>query len=86
MFRVMAPHFAHALLTRYTDNPRAVAPERLAALWQAAGDVPFTPCAHPVEAWHMARAAARADDLICVTGSVFLAGELRPILLAECTG
>jgi dihydrofolate synthase/folylpolyglutamate synthase len=86
MFRVMAPHFAHAFLTRYTDNPRSVAPEQLAALWQAAGDVPFTPVARPVEAWHRARDAARPDDLICVTGSVFLAGELRPTLLAECGG
>jgi dihydrofolate synthase/folylpolyglutamate synthase len=25
MFRVMAPHFSHAWLTRYTDNPRWVA-------------------------------------------------------------
>ncbi len=84
MFRVMAPHFAHAWLTRYTDNPRSVAPQQLAALWQAAGDVPFTPCARPVEAWQRVREAARPGDLICVTGSVFLAGELRPTLLAEC--
>ncbi len=86
MFRVMAPHFAHAWLTRYTNNPRSVAPEQLVGLWRAAGDVPFTVCANPVEAWHAAREEARPDDLICVTGSVFLAGELRPTLLAECAG
>jgi dihydrofolate synthase/folylpolyglutamate synthase len=84
MFRVMAPHFAYAWLTRYTDNPRSVAPEQLAALWQAAGDAPFTRCARPVEAWRQAREAAGPDDLICVNGSVFLAGELRPVLLADC--
>ena len=40
---------------------------------------------HPVatQAWNMARAAARSEDLICVTGSVFLAGELRPVLLHD---
>lgn len=31
----------------------------------------------------MARAAARSEDLTCVTGSVFLAGELRPVLLHD---
>jgi dihydrofolate synthase/folylpolyglutamate synthase len=82
MFRVMAPHFTHAYLTRYTDNPRSVPPEQLAALWCSAGDTGFTTCATPLEAWHTARAAARTEDLICVTGSVFLAGELRPTLLA----
>ncbi len=82
MFRVLAPHFAHAWLTRYTNNPRSVAPEQLTALWQAAGDTPFTACTHPVEAWQQARAAAGPDDLICVTGSLFLAGELRPTLLS----
>ena len=85
MFRVLAPHFARAWLTRYTNNPRSVAPEQLAALWQAAGDVPFTACINPVEAWHAARAEANPEDVICVTGSVFLAGELRPRLLAECS-
>jgi dihydrofolate synthase / folylpolyglutamate synthase len=82
MFRVLAPHFAHAFLTRYTDNPRGVAPEQLSEWWRAAGDRPATACATPAEAWQAARALAGADDLICVTGSVFLAGELRPLLVA----
>jgi dihydrofolate synthase / folylpolyglutamate synthase len=86
MFRVLAPHFAHAFLTRYTDNPRGVAPEQLSEWWRAAGDVPATACATPAQAWQAARALAGADDLICVTGSVFLAGELRPLLLAEVGG
>jgi len=29
------------------------------------------------EAWQAARAAAGPDDLVAVSGSVFLAGELR---------
>jgi dihydrofolate synthase/folylpolyglutamate synthase len=86
MFCVMAPHFDHAWLTRYTDNPRSVPAEQLAPLWTAAGDTPFTPCPTPVEAWRRAREAAGPDDVICVTGSVFLAGELRPTLLADCAG
>jgi dihydrofolate synthase/folylpolyglutamate synthase len=81
MFRVLAPHFAHAYLTRYTDNPRGVAAEELAALWEANGGGARTLCRSPAEAWHTAREAAGADDLICLTGSVFLAGEMRPLLL-----
>jgi dihydrofolate synthase/folylpolyglutamate synthase len=81
MFRVLAPHFAHAYLTRYTDNPRGVAAEELAALWEANGGGERTLCRSPAEAWRAAREGAAADDLVCITGSVFLAGELRPLLL-----
>jgi dihydrofolate synthase/folylpolyglutamate synthase len=81
MFRVLAPQFDHAYLTRYTDNPRGVPAEELAALWDAAGGGAKTLCRTPAAAWQEARAAAGPEDLICVAGSVFLAGELRPLLL-----
>jgi dihydrofolate synthase/folylpolyglutamate synthase len=80
MFGVLAPHFAHAFLTRYTANPRGVPPERLAEWLRANGDVPATLCATPAAACTAARAAAGPEDLICITGSVFLAGEVRPLL------
>jgi dihydrofolate synthase/folylpolyglutamate synthase len=83
MFRMLAPHFDQALLTRYTDNPRSVAPEQLLAWWRAAGDRPATTHATSGEAWFAARAAAGETDVICVTGSVFLAGEMRPLLLKD---
>jgi dihydrofolate synthase/folylpolyglutamate synthase len=81
MFRVLGPHFDAAYLTRYTNNPRAVAPEELARLWSAACSVPEETYATPAEAIAAARAAAGPGDLVCVTGSVFLAGEVRPMLL-----
>jgi dihydrofolate synthase/folylpolyglutamate synthase len=81
MFRVLAPHFCHAFLTRYTDNPRSVAPEKLADLLRAGGELPATVCPTPAEAYRAARAAAGPNDLICIAGSVFLAGELRPMLV-----
>lgn len=84
MFRQLAPHFAHAFLTRYTDNPRAVDPGELLALLRGAGDLAATVCATPAEALQAAREAAGPDDLICITGSVFLAGELRPLLVEDC--
>jgi dihydrofolate synthase/folylpolyglutamate synthase len=83
MFQVLAPHFAHALLTRYSNNPRAVAPERLAEMWRAAGGLQATVCPTPAAALEAVRGLASADDLICITGSVFLAGQLRPLLVVE---
>jgi dihydrofolate synthase/folylpolyglutamate synthase len=81
MFRVLAPLFEHAFLTRNSDNPRSVPPDQLAGLLRAACDLPATVCPSPADAWRAACDRAGPDDLICVTGSVFLAGELRPMLL-----
>jgi dihydrofolate synthase/folylpolyglutamate synthase len=82
MFRVLSPHFAHAYLTRYTDNPRSVPAQHLAELLHANGNLPATLCPTPADAYRAARAAASPDDVIVITGSVFLAGELRPLLIA----
>jgi dihydrofolate synthase/folylpolyglutamate synthase len=81
MLRVLAPHFAHAFLTRYAGSSRGTAPEELAALLRRSADLPHSTCATATDAWHEARKRAGPDDLICVTGSVFLAGELRPAIL-----
>jgi dihydrofolate synthase/folylpolyglutamate synthase len=84
MFRVLAPHFTHAFLTPYLGSARSAPPEQLAELLRAAGGSSMTLCRAPADAWESARRLAGADDLICVTGSVFLAGEMRP-LLAKAT-
>jgi dihydrofolate synthase/folylpolyglutamate synthase len=81
MLRLFAPHFAHVYLTRFVSNPRAVPPERLAELLRGVAELPCTLCDSPEEAMRAARAAAGPDDLICVTGSVFLAGEVRSLLM-----
>jgi dihydrofolate synthase/folylpolyglutamate synthase len=83
MFRVLVPHFAHALLTRYGNNPRSVPPEELANLLHRSADLPASVCPTAADAWQAARRLATPDDLICITGSVFLAGELRPIVAAS---
>jgi dihydrofolate synthase/folylpolyglutamate synthase len=82
IFRVLTPHFDHAFLTRFADNPRSVAPEQLASLLARAGELPCTSYPSAEEALVAALAAAAPEDLVCITGSVFLAGELRPRLLA----
>ncbi len=77
MLRVLAPHFTHAFLTRYAGSARGMPPEELAALLQRNADLPYSICPTALDAWRAAREQAGPDDLICVTGSVFLAGELR---------
>jgi dihydrofolate synthase/folylpolyglutamate synthase len=81
MFRVLSPHFRHAFLTRYSNNPRSVSPEDLAHLVRQAGEMAFSLHATPTLAWEAARRAAAPGELVCITGSVFLAGELRPVLV-----
>ena len=82
ILRALAGYFGHFHLTRYGDNPRAVPPERLAEVLAAVAPGAVATI-HPMApaAWAAARVAAGADDLVCVTGSVFLAGELRPHLI-----
>jgi dihydrofolate synthase/folylpolyglutamate synthase len=79
MLRLLTPYFHHTLLTRFA-SPRSVPPEELVALVPP-GKGSFVACSSPQEAWAQARTAAGPDDLICVTGSVFLAGEMRPLMV-----
>jgi dihydrofolate synthase/folylpolyglutamate synthase len=83
MFRVLAPHFAHVILTRFTENPRAMPPERLLEMLRRVSEVPAELTATSAAAWRAAQAAAGRDDLIVATGSVFLAGELHPLLFGQ---
>ncbi|OAI39344.1 hypothetical protein AYO40_05865, partial [Planctomycetaceae bacterium SCGC AG-212-D15] len=80
MLKVLAPHFAHICLTRFHNSPRFADPEQLASL--LGGDVAHSVHATAHEALAAARAASAPHDLICITGSVFLAGELRGKLVS----
>jgi dihydrofolate synthase/folylpolyglutamate synthase len=82
MLRLLAPAFDHVFVTRFGPHPRSVPAEDLAATLRQVSDVPFSVHATSPAAWHAARSLAGPDDLVCVTGSVFLAGELRPLILA----
>ena len=82
MLHVLAPHFDHFFLTRYAGNVRSVPPEKLAALLDTiSAKVSSSLYASAAEAWQKACEGASANDLIAITGSVFLAGELRPLIL-----
>ncbi|MCG8450614.1 MAG: bifunctional folylpolyglutamate synthase/dihydrofolate synthase [Pirellulales bacterium] len=88
--RVLLPHFQRVVLTAYQDNPRAVPVEQLRrivgkqlqrAARQDAVEIFDAPL--PQDAWLQAEALAGPDQLVCITGSFFIAAELRPLLRAE---
>jgi dihydrofolate synthase/folylpolyglutamate synthase len=81
ILKVLAPHFRHAYLTRYGSSRRGATTETLADILRADERLPFTTHATPEAAWHAARADASPEEVICVAGSVFLAGELRPLIV-----
>jgi dihydrofolate synthase/folylpolyglutamate synthase len=83
ILRELAPSFTHAFFCRYGNNPRSVPPDQLLGMLRRCSAIPATACGSAADALHAARALAGPDDLLCVTGSVFLAGELRPLLVAD---
>jgi dihydrofolate synthase/folylpolyglutamate synthase len=85
MFDVFAPFFSKLFLTQY-GNARSVPAGELARILTGSSATPYLVCPTAVDAWQAAREEAAAADLVCVAGSVFLAGELRPVLVSELGG
>jgi dihydrofolate synthase/folylpolyglutamate synthase len=83
MFKVLAPCFQRFVLTRYSNNPRSVPPEKLAEWLRACWTGSCGVCDTSSEAWRLVRDSAGPNDLICIAGSVFLAGEMREKLVTE---
>jgi dihydrofolate synthase/folylpolyglutamate synthase len=78
--------FDHVILTQYLDNPRAVPVDDLAAAAAEVSGRSLRVCSRPSEAWEAARRLATPDDLICVTGSFFIAAQMRHEVLARRYG
>jgi dihydrofolate synthase / folylpolyglutamate synthase len=81
LLRLLLPRFDSVILTQYRTNPRGVAVDELAALAQATALRSCHIAADAVAACRVARHLAARDDLICITGSFFIATELREIVL-----
>jgi dihydrofolate synthase/folylpolyglutamate synthase len=83
MLQVLGPRFDHFHLTRFA-SPRCLPPEQVADLLkQTSPSTTWSLHPSPAEALRSAQDAAGPNDLIAITGSVFLAGELRPLLVPK---
>ncbi|MFM9966465.1 MAG: bifunctional folylpolyglutamate synthase/dihydrofolate synthase [Planctomycetaceae bacterium] len=81
--RQLLPRFDSIILTQYLHNPRSVPAESLRRLIQSVSDVPCHVAITPTEAWRIARRITSPSDLICVTGSFFIATEMRELILRD---
>ena len=80
MLACLLRFFDEAVFTQYSNNPRAVPAEQLSAAAQAITGRQYPVYPQPEQAWRFARSAAGPDDLICITGSFYLAGQMRAII------
>jgi len=81
MFTELLPHASSLILTRY-QQPRAASLETLAQL-AAPFNATTTLTPSVAEALALARAQVQDGDVICATGSLFVAAEARAIILEE---
>jgi dihydrofolate synthase / folylpolyglutamate synthase len=79
--RALLPSFDMLIATRYVENPRSVAPEAIAAAALDLGGRAVRIAQDPAEALDLARRLTAPEDLICVTGSLFLAAETRALVM-----
>lgn len=77
MLDCLLGRFDHIVFTRYQNNPRGVPPEELSRIAEELTGRRHQVCPQPAEAWDEIRFLATPDDLICVTGSFFIAAEMR---------
>jgi hypothetical protein len=85
MLRVLLPRFDEVIFTRYRVNPRSVPTGELRSIAASLGASHGRICDDPLEAWRLARSLADEESLICVTGSFFIAAELRPVIQLQET-
>ncbi|WP_417916919.1 bifunctional folylpolyglutamate synthase/dihydrofolate synthase [Candidatus Electronema sp. JC] len=83
--REVAPLADRIILTKAADSERAASPEQLAAVLPEASQAKVICAASIPAALDQARAMAAEDDLICVSGSLYLIGAARELLLGGLT-
>lgn len=80
MLEELQARFETIVLTTYRNNPRGVPVQQVQAmLSERCGRTAHIP-ESPTAAWEFA-ASSTSHDLICITGSFFLAAEMRDIVL-----
>ena len=83
LLEIALPAFDRVIVTPYLLNPRAVPAEELIEIVRSLSGIPAEKASSPAEAWALAQQGLGPDDLICVSGSFFLAAEFRELLTAR---
>ena len=81
-----APHFDRFIVTEYQENPRAIPASALADLLRdvlAGRPGELTVCPTPQLAWKHVQQTSVPRELVCITGSFYLAAEMRPLVHGE---
>ncbi len=79
--RALLPLFSEVVVTPYLENPRAVPPEEVAQAVLAISGREAIVTFDPSSALTQARLVTPPNGLICVSGSLFLAAEVRASVL-----
>jgi dihydrofolate synthase/folylpolyglutamate synthase len=77
MLELLLPRFDEVILTRYANNPRGAPLEELEALAGPISTQRLTICPDPPSAWRQACVEVGPQDLLAITGSFFIAAEMR---------
>ena len=81
MLQILDRHFDRIILTRYINNPRAWTVEDLTQLAREhVSQAQISTAESPEATWRLIKESAQREDLICITGSFFLAAEFRELL------
>ena len=89
--QVLLPLFSRVVVTEYQENPRAVPTSILAKMVRTERSRSLGASSvhqlhvqpEPLDAYRLAKQIANPEDLICVTGSFFIAAELRAGMIAD---
>ena len=78
MIQRVLGRFDEVVFTQYGDNPRAAPAEELEAIARELSGRRHPLYADAAAAADAVRRMASPNDLICVTGSLFIAAQMRP--------
>ena len=88
ILRVLLPRFEHVVCTRYQSNPRGFDCDKLFKLAQKISlelglQQRIESAETPAKAWQHVREVHEPTELVCVTGSFFIASEVRALVLSD---
>jgi dihydrofolate synthase/folylpolyglutamate synthase len=83
MLACLIDRFDEVILTRYLNSPRAFPLEDLESVARQVKDREYRICPTPDAAWQAVRSIVSPGDLVCVTGSFFIAGQMERVIRRE---